>query len=346
LTRDTLKSFFSLLHYFFNGGLGFYFFMKDQSFNISNIYKLLSNPLVLKEYSHLFEQNIQWGNFLSRMIIPELSLVFGLPAGLILLRILFIRNTERKLTLFDVFVAANIASLMPLLHTHTVLTMLILIPVLMLLSLNRTCIKCLLKKYFLFISFTIFFTLPHSHLFLSHISTSHDFFKFHFGWMKHQDESIIWFWFKNTYLLLPFSSAFLVMNFKKNLMLNQLLASAFVIFILINTILFSPYDWDNVKVLFWIGLFFYIATSSLLVNIVRMRNIILKCIGIILLISMCLTALLSIYREVNIKYVLYSKENVEAANFIKMHTVANSVFLTNKVHNSPANNLGGQQIFM
>lgn len=345
LTRSVIKSILSAVFYFFNGGLGFYFFLKDYSFNLTNIFQALLNPQQIKEYSHLFEQNIQWGNFLSRMIVPERALLFGLPAGIILLRILFFRGNSSLPSRFEIILAAFLISLMPLLHTHSVLAFAVILPILGLISLKSN-FKERLINYLLIAALTLIFAVPHMPLFLNHIVNSESFFRFHFGWMKQPNESFLWFWIKNSYLFIPLS---LIALFIPKLVANKikyLLVCAFSLFAVINLSLLSPYDWDNVKFLFWIGIFFSIASAAVLGSFIQSKYFIVKILAIMISITMISSALLSIYREINVKYVLFSKEAVSVGEYLKENTNEDSVFLTYKIHNSPVNNIAGRSILM
>lgn len=346
LTKNSLQSFLTVTFYLFNGGLGFVFFLKDHSFNLTSIIQALLNPTSLKEYSHLFEQNIQWANFLSRMIIPERSLLFGIPAGIIILRLLFFRGTDNKPRIFDLTLTAFLLSLMPLLHTHTILAMVIMLPSLGLLTLNRQHWKNQLTSY-IFVSFlTMLFVIPHIPVFLNHIAGSEGFFKLHLGWMTGSNESIIWFWFKNTYLFIPVSLIVLLLPGITTKQIKILQINAFILLALINIALFSPYNWDNVKFLFWAGLFFALGAASLFGYLFQMKNWLIKIVSAIIVISMLLSALLSIWREINVKYMLFSKESVAVGKQLREITSRNAIFLTYKIHNSPVNNLSGRSIIM
>ncbi|MBI2337803.1 hypothetical protein HYU95_01335 [Candidatus Daviesbacteria bacterium] len=346
LTKNSLKSFLTVIFYFFNGGLGFYFFLKDYSFNITSILYALSQASSLKEYSHLFEQNIQWGNFLSRMIVPERSLLFGIPAGIIILRLLFFRGTDKLASIFDLILAAFLISLMPLLHTHTVLAMMVILPVLALLTIDKRHWKNQLTRYFFVASLAVIFAIPHIPLFLNHLNKSESFFKLHLWWMAKPDESVLWFWFKNTYLFIPISLIILIFSKISNKNIRTLQLITFILLIIINVALFSPFDWDNVKFLFWAGLFFAIGAASFFGFLLQKNHWYIRVATIVIVITMISTALLSIWREIYYKNVLFSKEAVSVSQQLIKTTPPNSLLLTYKIHNSPVSNLAGRSIMM
>lgn len=346
LTKSSLKSALTVILYIFNGGLGFYFFLKDYSFNLTSILQALSQPTLLKEYSHLFEQNIQWANFLSRMIVPERSLLFGIPAGVIILRLLFFQSADKRPSIFDLILAAFLLSLMPLLHTHTLLAFIVILPITGILTLNQQIWKDQLTRYVFVVALAVIFAIPHIPLFLTHVGESTGFFKLHLWWMKGDHESLIWFWFKNTYLLIPLSVIALTFPKIASKQIRILQISALILLIIINLALFSPYNWDNVKFLFWGGLFFSLGAASLFSYLLQIKNWSVRVVTIIIIFTMLSSALLSIWREINVKYILFSKEAAGMGDQLKKITPPNALFLTYKIHNSPVSNLAGRSIMM
>lgn len=346
ITKSKFISSLTTILYFFNGGLGFYFFFKDHSFNISSILAALSNPTSLKEYSHFFEQNIQWVNILSRMIVPERSLLFGIPAGLIILLLLFFREDNNGINFFDIILCSVLLSSMPLLHTHTALAFTIILPILAITHLKKENITKQILIYIQVVIFSIIFAIPYIPLFLNHIGGGNGFFKFHLGWMTDPNENFIWFWFKNSYLFIPLSLLALAIPKVVNKQTKVLLLCAFSLFLIMNLILFSPYNWDNVKLLFWIGLFCALASSCFISYLLKFKSFLFREFVILFIITMISSAALSIYREINVKFVLFSNDGVKLAKTIKQTTPINSRFLTYKIHNSPVSNLAGRQILM
>lgn len=346
LTKNSLRSFLTIIFYLFNGGLGFYFFLKDYAFNLTSIVQALSHPALLKEYSHLFEQNIQWANFLSRMIVPERSLLFGIPAGIIILRLLFFRGTTKHPCIINLVLTAFLLSLMPLLHTHTVLAMAIILPTTALLTLDRQQWKHQLISYAFVLALTIIFALPHIPLFLNHVSGSEGFFKLHLWWMTANNETPAWFWFTNTYLFIPLSIIIILLPKLANKQIRILQINALILLAIINLALFSPYNWDNVKFLFWAGLFFAIGAASIFEYLLQTKNWLIRSVSAIIILTMISSALLSIWREINVKYILFSKESLLVGEQLKKTASPNALFLTYKVHNSPVNNTAGRPIMM
>jgi hypothetical protein len=346
LTKKASVGFLTALFYFFNGGVGFYYFLKDYSFNLFQILQVLSHPTQMKEYSHLFSENIQWGNFLSRIVVPERSILFGIPAGIIMLRILIFRGTDEKISFFEIVITAILASFMPLLHTHTVITFFFILPILLIYSLRTNYSKDTLHKYLLFILLTILFALIHIPTFFSHLASSSHFMTFHLGWMTEDGQSVIVFWLKNSGLLIPLALLALILpkNIPNNIKVLQV--CGLLLLLLVNTVLFSPYNWDNVKLLFWIGIFFAIAAASIVQLLVSNSKVFLKVTGGVVIFTLISTSILSILREINVQYILFPKDAVSIGELVKKSTQKDALFLTYPIHNSPVSNLAGRQIMM
>jgi hypothetical protein len=346
IVKDKAIAALTILLYFFNGTIGWYYFLKDNAFNLQQIWFALSNPNSMKEYSHMWDNNIQWLNFTSRMMVPERSLLLGVPAGLIILRIMFFRDHNSKFTKAQIMIVSVLVGFMPLLHTHTALVLALLLPILCLINLTRHNWKNLFKAYLIMGALSVLFFIPIMPLFTGHLGESTNFFRMKLWWMKGGDESLIWFWFKNSYIYIPLSILALLIPGAVNDTVRRLQFCAFVLFAIVNLVLFSPFDWDNVKFFFWIGLFFDLAAASLFMLLLRNNTFFGRTIVYCVIFSLIATGMLSMWREMHVKWVLYSKESVKTAEEIRAKTPRNSTFLTYKAHNSPANNLAGRPILM
>src|SRR5690606_17430705 len=82
LTENKLAASLSPFLLFFSGGLGFWkLFEKDLPEANYDLYKGLINSHNV--YTDLVDYNFQWFNFITGYIIPQRSVLFGVPLGLI-----------------------------------------------------------------------------------------------------------------------------------------------------------------------------------------------------------------------------------------------------------------------
>ncbi len=334
------------LLFFLNGGLGFYYFFRDVVFN-RKLQDFITGPGIFPDYSHLFGENIQWCNFLSRILIPERSVLLGIPMGIAILYILFLKEKKdgKPIDWWFIF-GAVLTGLLPLSHTHTFIVFGLLIPFLAVFELSRNNWIDWLKRWSVFGAITLVVAAPQLKLIFFHLNASSTFFKYHLGWMSGPGilEFII-FWWKNTGVLIPLLilSLFFVRNHK---MMSRLVWFSFFIFVIVNLFIFQPFNWDNVKFLFWFAVFAYGAIAFVLVRLWQSKALIRKILAAILVASLTLSSLLSIYREMNLSYQLFSNEDVDLGLWVRENTPLDSLFLTEFTHRSFVSNLGGRKILM
>jgi hypothetical protein len=162
------------------------------------------------------------------------------------------------------------------------------------------------------------------------------FIGWHFGWDK-GNENIFVFWLINLGLFIPLlliSLAYVARN-KETKKLIFYLPFA-LCFLIANTVKLAPWEWDNIKILiYWfVGSLPFVAL--LLAMLFESRNLVLKLIAFICMVSLCLSGALDVWRTVSgqINYDVFSKDAVEIANLIKQKTEPNALFLNAPTYNS------------
>lgn len=343
--KDYTVSFLATALFFLNGGLGFlYFFRKIVSKGLLGDF--LSDPGRYEDYSHLFSENIHWNNFLSRIIVPERSVLLGIPAGLIILYLLFVKKQEdKKVFSTELFISAILTGLLPVLHTHTFLLFSILIPFLAIVNFSKKHTRDFMRKWLVFGTLTLMVSLPWILLVIGQVEEQ-NFFRFHFGWMAKSGISEFFiFWLKNAgILVILMAISFLIKENSR--LVKQFTSAGLLIIVLVNLFIFQPYDWDNIKFLFWAGVFGSLSASTVLVHYWRRGGYFRRGLALLLFLGLTLSSVISIYREVYLKHQLFSKEEVDWGEWIRYNTDRKSLFLTAPVHNSFVSNLGGRRILM
>lgn len=345
ILKSNRASILAVYLFFLNCGLGFFYFVRDVVFG-GKLSSFLSNPTPFPDYSHLFGENIQWCNFLSRILVPERSVLLGIPLGLAILLLLFMRE-DKPLKIVDVrfIIAAILAGLLPLSHTHTFMVFAFLLPYLAIFEIQSLGFRKWLIKWSTFGVIVFLIAIPQLRLVFSHLNSSSTFFRFHIGWMsKPGILELLIFWLKNTGILIPLLIISLFTRPPK--ILKKLVYFSLFIFTIINLFLFQPYNWDNVKFLFWFAIFAYVAVAHLFVSIWQKKSPLAKLFVIFSLLFLTLSSFISIYREIKVKFQLFSKEDVYLGVWVREKTPVGSLFLTTFAHNSFVSNLGGRKILM
>lgn len=112
------KSFLAVTLFFFNGGLGFVYFMNQGIF--SDNFKRIFTAFYETPTNYV-QANVQWHNIICDMLIPQRSTLFGW-AMLFPILILLWQAVQKKSTSYFV-VAGILSGGLPLIHTHSFLAL-------------------------------------------------------------------------------------------------------------------------------------------------------------------------------------------------------------------------------
>ena len=342
LTQNLKAAFLSLLLIIFSGGAGFIYYLKDL-ITSPNLLPLIQFPP--KEYTYWDEKNIWFINLIWGEIIPQRAFLFGLPIFFLILTFLLNGLSSRKKIYF--VLAGIFTGLLPFFHSYTLLSLMIFlflfIPLSFLIFKDQKP-KKLLSNWAFFLIPSIFLGLLQLPLFLGFAQKQ---IKFHLFWMA-EGENFLLFWLKNTSIFLPLFLLALVSNSIKTKLKIFSLAS-FFIFLVVNFISFSPWAYDNMKLLtFW-----YLTSVPLIAvflqNLLANKKIYFSLLALLLFIILTLSGFLEVYRLMNFKknqLILWDKKDLNLAEFVKNNTSKKSIFLTSSVHNHPVTGLAGRKIMM
>lgn len=340
VTGSKFAAFLSVFIGFFTGGLGFLEFFSDLSKNGFSLSLMTFPP---KEYTHLEAQNIKLINFISGALIPQRSFLFGLPlvATIYLLIKKGLENLEWRYFILSSF----LISILPFFHAHGLILMAISLPAIALIesiSANRHRLR---KTIFMWVTLGIVvcvFTIPQL-MFYSHSGES---VRFQLGWLTSGGrDNFIWFWIKNTGLLIPAAFAALCfLNRHEKINILKFYMPFLLVFIVANIIIFQPYEYTNSKLLYHWYFFTAPLVALTIVSLLR-KNILLKIAGLFLFISITLSGFLDVLRVSNYsknKMLLFDKQSILLSDFVKKATNPHSVFITSSQHNHPITALAGR----
>ncbi len=334
ITKRASVAALSIFLYLFGGGLGFiYFFKEINGMAFPEIMNFLKSSDLA--YTHLFQHNIRFSNFIQALLLPQRALTIGMPLAILVLTYLLIalrKKNNYKLLLF----AGATTALLPTIHLHSLMAVSITAFFLIIL-LSEDNVKNIIKRLLSF--FGPLFALGFWQVLLLFPLEGGN-FKFYLGWMA-RDENLLVFWIKNLGLfiiLLPF--AFLVL--KRRLKIIYL---AFCpLFILTNLFIFQPHDYDNIKITTYWFLLTAVVISVLLVKLWK-RDVLAKVLVVMLFPFLILSFCLDLDRFCpKPRYRLFAKEDIRIAEIIREKTSSDSVFLTSNQHNHFVPCLTGRQI--
>jgi len=178
------------------------------------------------------------------------------------------------------------------------------------------------------------------------------FFGFNWGWDKGADESFLWFWFKNTGLVIPLIVAGTWLLWRRSkaqdpkpsdgpspTKANSLLEfyTPFVfLFVICNLAKFAPWEWDNIKLL----IYCFVGSLPLIAYFLVWlweRKAVLRLVSVCCFVSLIFAGALDVWRtasgQINTRVI--DADGVNIANQLKAKTDPHAIILNNPTYNSP-----------
>lgn len=340
--KDERVVFLSLLIFFFNGGLGFYYFFGD----FLNSQKSFGDFIfhLPGEYTDIKEKGYWWINTILAYFLPQRGFLFAFGQTLTVLGILYLGIKKQKKYFFAL--AGLIAGVLPLVQAHSLFLIFLLTllysPAVILISKQK---KNLILNFLIFASLTTVLSLPLFKI-ISSAENPLKYFRFDPGWTS--QENILWFWLKNLGLFAPMLAAAIVWLYSKNRYLFNLYLPFLIIFVVCNLFIFQPWEFDNSKLL----VYWYFASSILVAYFLYSRflseNLVRKTFGIIILLLMILSGFLDLFKTFTPAgdYQIFTKQDIEVADSIKILTAKDAKFVTAANHNHPIPALTGRSTLL
>ncbi|NLB90139.1 MAG: hypothetical protein GX786_02815 [Clostridiales bacterium] len=368
MTQNKKAAILAFALFFFNGGLGFIYDF-DQS---GGALKERLNHILTGFYTTPVNQpekyNLVWSNVIADMMIPQRTTLAGwmtlLPCMYLLCDVFSPKKREKrqKFGLIEreshwrrIVVLSFLAGAMPMIHTHSFLSLALMTLGFMLYTLVSGKKEERKKDFFLFALFggiTLILSMPQLVVWTFQQSLGNEsFLQFHFNWKNNMAvggeialrDQYLWFYIKNIGLPVFFLIAAL---FEKKKNTRFLALGAFSIFVFAELIQFQPNPYDNNKLLYvWYMLCAMIVGDYLVTLYEKLeglggRKILAAVTGVALFLS----GGLSLLRESVSSYEAYSKEEVALAKYVEEQTDPEAVFLTGGQHLNPIASLAGRTI--
>jgi len=338
---DVRATLLSAVFFFFNGGFGFAYFLDKLKANPQNFTRIFTS--FYNTPTNYTDQGIYWANVICDLLIPQRTTLAGWT--FLFCVIWFLDRAIHKSSKKYYFLGGIVAGLMPMIHTHSFLAIVLVVLTWFTVYFWEQKNKTEYIKNWLFFGVPLialalpqllYWTLPQS------VGSAGNFLRFKFDWVNESD-IWIWFWIKNVGLVFILIVPAILYAEKE---LRKFYSPSLVIFVVAELYLFQPNAYDNNKLFYVWYAFSVILVSSFLVKTIdvmpnRYAKIIMA--AILILIS-SFSAVLSIGREWVSSYRLFSPEQVAASCFIKENTPKDSLLLSGTFHNNPISALAGRKI--
>ena len=231
--------------FFFNGGFGFLNLFKSARSEglLAHTY---TTPSTAPLSSALGDIPIGWGNVFTTLLIPQRSLLFGLPIAALILILWWLAATTEDQRLRKRWLVAGgvLAGLLPLLHAHGFLAV-------MIASIGVAVLFFGWREWPLFYLPALALASPQI-LFLRNTPLRQELFKLHYGWVAGESPLIL-FWAANAGLFI----LLLVVAYAAKGLLSatakRFTGIFWIWFLIPNVVLLAPWPWDNIKMLvYWL----------------------------------------------------------------------------------------------
>jgi hypothetical protein len=375
LLRDKLAALLTPIIVLLNGGFGWIMLWEKLSQpNAGGLWGALHD--LPPSFTVIPDTTWRWGNALSTLLIPQRGFLLGLPLAVIVFtqwwlavnpnpRIAKARNGDsahtkkgrskkRKqarlhqssevnldqtyvsavpLSMRRMIAAGVVAGLLPLVHAHSFVVVMGVGAVIALLQQRW-------RDWITFAVVASIVALPQM-WWSTHNSAvdAKKFFEWHLGW-DHGQESIFWFWLKNTGVFFPLMmAAILWRRDGQPLVPRKLLIFTLpflLCFVVPNMMKMAPWIWDNVKVLFYWWLAMAPLVALLIARLWR-ADVPQKVLAVGLFVCLTLAGALDVAAIVlrSNEYQIFSAPGIEFAELIKKAVPTNATVIHAPVHNHP-----------
>lgn len=375
LTRDRLVAYLTPVLVLLSGGLGWWLLLGDARATDHGIFSLIAQPP--HDYTIQVPQDagLRWGNALTTLILPQRSLLMGLPLLLIVCTLWWQAMEERqkeesreveekeadwKGSWFylaggqhsapqrRMLAAGVITGLLPLIHAQSFVALMGM----------GACLALLTRQWRLWLSSLTLATalaVPQLLWLMRGSAThGHDLLTWHWGWDK-GDAGFVWFWFKNTGLFIPLLLVALLWRGREPLVpprLRLFYLPFTLCFIVPNVLKLEPWVWDTIKILF---LWFLAATPLVALLLARLwrrppfrwRLLPSRALAAALLLSLTLSGGLDVWRVASgaTEFQEFDAGGLALAGLIERATPVQALILGAPTYNHPVM-LTGRRLLM
>lgn len=336
------------LLFFFNGGLGFlYDFDLAFTDHFARVKEIFAG--YYKTPANQPDFNLRFSNVIADLMIPQRALMGGWAMGIPALYLLI--SSSREKSMRQTVLLALWAGALPLVHTHTFLALGLFSGgyILGRLIVQKEERSGILVRAGVYLSIVLVLALPQVLGNAVRQTLEGGSLRFQFNWVNNSGgrgfkDGYFWFWVKNAGL--PFILVVCACLCARRRGYLDIMLGMTAIYVVAETILFQPNEYDNNK-LFYIWFMFAMILaadygSMIMQRLAGLPGRALLC-GLFLWASV-FSGALSLGREAVSSYQLFSANAVAAGDWIRENTDRDDVFLTGQQHINPVCSLAGRQI--
>src|SRR6266404_6124231 len=351
-----------------NGGFGWAMLFSEVNQSEGGVFQVLRH--ISHSYTILPEVALgwRWGNAVTSLLVPQRGFLLGIPLAAIVFtqwwtamrdgetgrngdseKKALKKGSKSQVAKIDenlpvapspslrfsrrMLAAGAVAGLLPLIHAHSFIAVMMVGAFLALINLRRW------REWFLFFLVALIIAIPQL-LWSTHgtaVSTR-AFLAWRFAWDR-SNENFFWFWFKNTGLFIPLLITALLWKSEDYLVPRKLLFFYLpftLCFIIPNIAKLAPWIWDNVKILFYWWLASAPIVALLLARLWEGKAW-HRWLAASLFIVLTLAGALDVFALMTRQgeYQEFDRDGINFAEMIKQQTPPRATILHAPVHNTP-----------
>src|SRR5215510_10666696 len=367
--------------FLFNGGVGFINFFREfgtQSNNLFNFLWRLPKTYTISDAGlALASSNVplRWGNVFTTLLIPQRSMLFGLPFVAMIIALWWMsfgEERDAKTRRRYLLAAGILAGLLPMLHAHGFFSVMIASAPMFLLFRSMDWVA--------FFAPVVALAAPQA-WYLSGTQVKNKLFALHFGWEANPSSPIIWrmsengnsiahrfyeavaqffeqivreglisktaiFWIVNAgFFILLLLVALLARNITTSRQVRFYLPLA-LWFFMPNLVSLAPWTWDNIKVLVYWSLASAPFVAMVLAFLLTRRLIIARGLAIVSLFGLTFSGALDVTRALSPaeNVTVFGQAELEVAALLREKTPPRALILHAPIHNSVVALSGRQSV--
>jgi hypothetical protein len=330
--------------FLFNGGLGFINFFRQfgaQSDSLFDFLAHLPNAYTMNADLTLPFGNapLRWGNVFTTLLIPQRSMLFGLPIVAMIIAFWWMNceESDAKARRRYLFAAGTLAGLLPMLHAHGFFSVMI-----------ASALMILLFRSWDWLAFfapAAVLAAPQA-LWLSGTQIRNKLFTLHWWWEAGGSNPLV-FWMVNAgVFILLLLAALLVKQITTSR--QRLFYLPFALwFVVPNVVTLAPWTWDNIKMLVYWSLASCPFVAAALAVLFTQRFVAGRLVATVLLFTLTFSGALDVTRALSPaeNVLLFGQEELEVAALLREKTPPRALILHAPIHNSVVA-LAGRQSLM
>jgi hypothetical protein len=333
-----------------SGGLGFIYLASDV-----HTYGLTALLHLQREYTLNRDLNFQWLNPVLAYLVPQRSTLFGFSLALIVLLLVWVAVREHLGAQAFLF-AGVVAGLTPAFHVHAYGTIVALSAFWAVFNRRREWWYFFVPALVLGLPVLAWLWPPASNLCIDRTSTMP--YCLQPGWLAYSDwtragviwfvPEVIWFWIKNTSLLIPVILAAHIFGRQIPVPFAKWFAPLWLWFIVPSIFILAPWEWDNTKFLIFFALFGAIVAGGFLAEMFK-RGPHMATLAAVVLALLVMSGGLDLVRASDFSvssYEFVDARGVNLAAWVRANTPPDAVIAAADDHNSPIPTLSGRRILV